>query len=97
MMITSLDLVDLKDLIKESIKEVLSEMLINNTNKQKPSNQNQIFSRKDTANLLKISLPTLHSYTSRGLIKSCKIGRSIRYRQEDINDALKLVNQKRIS
>jgi len=53
--------------------------------------QNQILTRQETAKLLAISLPTLHDYTKRGLIKSHRLGTKVRYKREDIDAALKQI------
>ncbi len=50
----------------------------------------KILSRKEAAEFLQISLPTLHAYSKRGLIKSYRVGHSVRYKVEDLNHALKL-------
>jgi len=40
--------------------------------------------RKQTADYLQISLPTLHKYTIKGIIKCFRIGPCVRYRFEDL-------------
>ena len=45
--------------------------------------------RGEVATQLQISLPTLHNYTKEGLIKSYRIGGKVRYKAEDIEQALK--------
>lgn len=47
-----------------------------------------ILTRQETAELLSLSLPTLHDYTKRGLIKAYRLGNKVRYRLEDIENAL---------
>lgn len=46
--------------------------------------------RKEAANILRISLPTLHSWTKKGLIKAYRVSGSnrIRYKQLDLDNAL---------
>ena len=46
------------------------------------------YSRKETCNLLKISLPTLEKYLKSGVIKGHKFGLSILISREDIETAL---------
>lgn len=50
-----------------------------------------MFSRKQTAKMLCISLPTLHDWTKEGLIRAYRIGNRVLYKKEDINNALKVV------
>lgn len=52
---------------------------------------NQILTRQETAKLLAISLPTLHDYTKRGIIKCHRLGTKVRYKRQDIDEALKQI------
>jgi excisionase family DNA binding protein len=45
--------------------------------------------RGEVANFLKISLPTLHRYTKDGVLKSYRIVGKIRYKLEEVENALK--------
>ena len=47
-----------------------------------------LLSRKDTAKLLCISLPTLHDWTKTGVVKAHRIGNRILYKLEEVNQAL---------
>jgi len=47
-----------------------------------------ILTRQETAKMLDISLPTLHDYTKRNLIKAFRLGSKVRYRLSDIEEAL---------
>lgn len=44
--------------------------------------------RGEVAKKLQISLPTLHSYTKDGFIRSYRIGGKVRYKADDIDKAL---------
>ncbi len=46
--------------------------------------QKQLLSRKETATLLSISLPTLAKYTREGILKARVLGNIIRYDYEEI-------------
>ena len=48
-------------------------------------------SRKETARILTISLPTLHQFTKDGIIRAYRIGHRVLYKQEDIENALKII------
>ncbi|TWP24279.1 DUF3853 family protein [Apibacter muscae] len=52
-----------------------------------------LLTRKEVAHLLKISLPTLHDWTKKGLIKSYRIGNRVRYKQTDLYNALQKTSQ----
>lgn len=45
-------------------------------------------SRKETASLLKISLPTLNELTKRGKLQSYRIGTRILYKNQEVEQAL---------
>lgn len=77
---------ELRDLISDSITKVLDTF-----KPVEPSNENELITRKETAKILDISLPTLNAYTRDGKIQSYRIGSRIRYkRNEVINSVLKV-------
>ena len=47
--------------------------------------------RKETANQLNVSLPTLNEYTKKNLIKGYRFGVRVMYKQSDIEAALKQI------
>lgn len=51
-------------------------------------NQSKLISRREAANLLQISLPTLDDYTKRGLLNSYRIGRRILFKREEVEQSL---------
>jgi excisionase family DNA binding protein len=77
----------LKELFLEAITELLGAQLSPNT----PEEANYL-TRLEAAQLLKISLPTLHDYTKRGVISSYRIGANVRYKPAEIEEALKARN-----
>ena len=81
---------ELQSLISNSLKETLQTLDF--LKPQKATEPNQILSRKETAEMLNISLPTLHSYTQQGLIKAVRIGCSVRYKLDDIYKSLSVIN-----
>ena len=46
-------------------------------------------SRDEVCKSLKITLPTLNTYTKKGIIKGCKVGTRVLYLASDIKEALK--------
>ncbi|WKK58577.1 hypothetical protein [Sphingobacterium sp. BN32] len=54
-----------------------------------------LLSRKETANLLGISLPTLDSYTRKGIIKARVLGNIIRYEYYEVMNSLKPLRDER--
>lgn len=47
-------------------------------------NEQKFISRSEVANLLKISLPTLHEYTNYGFLQSYKIGKRVLYKHDEV-------------
>ena len=75
---------ELEAIIKRTVSEVLGS--------QTPNNQfedDKLFTRKETAEKLHISLGTLDTYTKLELIKAEKIGHRVLYRKSEINESLR--------
>ncbi len=53
---------------------------------------NDLLTRKETADILKISLPTLWAWTNKGIIPAYRIGNKVRYKKADILTALHKMN-----
>lgn len=78
---------ELKKLIKDAILEILPDR-DKESSKKESSGKNIYLTRKQTADLLQISLPTLHQYTKSCFIASYRIGNKIRYKESDIKAAI---------
>lgn len=78
---------ELKKLIKDAILEILPDR-DKESSKKESSGKNIYLTRKQTADLLQISLPTLHQYTKNCFIASYRIGNKIRYKESDIKAAI---------
>lgn len=59
------------------------------------SKQKHFLTRKETAKLLGISLPTLDSYTRKGIIKARVLGNIIRYEYYEVMNSLKPLRDER--
>lgn len=66
--------------IQKSISDLTSTLLSNTTPK--------LLTRKETAGILGISLPTLHEWTKAGLLPAKRINASIRYEKNAVFNAL---------
>ncbi|WP_425629797.1 helix-turn-helix domain-containing protein [Cellulophaga lytica] len=81
-MLSTLELSDIKKVVEEVIENKLKNL-------NPPEKEGlKLLSRKDTAKLLCISLPTLHDWTKTGIVKAHRIGNRILYKLEEVNDAL---------
>ena len=74
----------LAECVSQSVKEEMKGLTI-------PVEVSNILTRQDTAKLLNISLPTLHDYTKRGLIKAHRLGSKVRYKRDEVDAALKQI------
>ena len=43
--------------------------------------------RKETAQILRVTLPTLYDWTKRGYLQSYRMGSRIRYKRSEVNEA----------
>jgi len=51
----------------------------------------KFLTRKETATLLRITLPTLNAYTKKGLLTGVRFGYRVLYREEDVKSAVKAI------
>lgn len=76
-------------LILEKLKPILKTWLHAELAGAKPVDQTPVFySRKETCQILRISIPTLNRYVTRGTIKSNRVGNRVLFSQESISEAL---------
>jgi excisionase family DNA binding protein len=87
-LIRNLTVNDLQNIIRTTMREEIQILL---TKKGDP----RYLTRKEAAELLKISLPTLHEYTRHGLVKGFRIGNRILYKLEDLEQDLKIIEVNR--
>jgi len=76
---------ELKDLIGQAVAEQISKGHQATT----PTKELTILTRQQTAQTLGITLSTLHDWTKSGIIQGTRIGTRVRYRQSDVEAALK--------
>jgi len=55
-------------------------------------NDDQFLTRKETSKKLNISLPTLHSYTQRGILKGYKVGVRVLYKNSEVEGSAVAIN-----
>ena len=75
---------ELKALISETVRGELTTFFC-----KEEKSENRLRTRKEVAEMLGISLVTLSSWTKEGIIKAVRIGNSIRYKIEDVEQALR--------
>ncbi|OQD42608.1 hypothetical protein BUL40_10360 [Croceivirga radicis] len=84
-----------KDLLGrfQNLEEGLQEL----KERYKPQPKDQLLTRQEVASLLTISLPTLHSWTSKGILQSYRIGNKIRYKKDEVLMSLKRISYRSVS
>ncbi|NPD47114.1 helix-turn-helix domain-containing protein [Lentimicrobium sp. S6] len=75
---------ELSEMISKKVKESLEAI------HTKPITP-KYFTRKETAEMLNISLPTLHTWTKQGIIAAYSIGTRVLYKEQAVLAALKEV------
>jgi excisionase family DNA binding protein len=68
-------------IVQQRVQEKISQL-------QQEQQMPTYLSRKQVAQLLKISLPTLHEWTKLGLIPSYKIGNRVYYKSNEVKNSL---------
>ena len=81
---SSIPLNELITVISETVKIEFERQ----NNLSTPPPDNEYISRKETSQILGVSLPTLWDYTKRGLLPSYRIGSRIRYKKEEVFKSL---------
>ena len=79
----------IKGIVAEEVKNALTAI---SETMQKDTTP-EYLSRKETAEMLGVSLPTLHSYVNKGYLTAHRVGeKTIRFRKEDVENALNAVD-----
>jgi excisionase family DNA binding protein len=76
---------DLEAIVGRAIQRELSDILKATTPAPDPD---ELVTRRQAAQYLGLSLPTLHDYTLRGIIPAYRLGSRVRYRKGELLNAL---------
>ena len=90
---TSLDSTAFRTLLADCVATAVKTEVSRLVQPQEPVKQ--ILTRKETAAFLNLSLPTLHDYTKQGIIRAYRLGYKVRYKREDVLQALNAINYKK--
>tara|TARA_R110000796_G_scaffold37722_4_gene95341 strand:- start:245854 stop:246156 length:303 start_codon:yes stop_codon:yes gene_type:complete len=85
-MLSTLELSDIKKVVEEVFENKFKEL-----NPPVKDGGLKLLSRKETAKLLCVSLPTLHDWTKTGIVKAHRIGNRILYKLEEVTDSLNMI------
>lgn len=87
---------ELQQIIVGAVRDAVSNEMrliapqINHPIKEKDA----YLTRQEVCELLKISLPTLNTYTKDGVINAYRLGRSVRYKKNDIAVSMQPIRNK---
>ena len=75
----------------EELEEIIDKKLTDSWQKIQffyPSNSvDDFLTRNETAQMLRVTLPTLYDWTKRGYLQSYRMGSRIRYKRSEVNEA----------
>ncbi len=83
---------ELAHLISESVKTQIQE-LVNATNKEQPKDENDLLSRKETAEFFKVSLVSIHAWMKDGIIKPYKVGNRTYFKKSELINVVESSNR----
>lgn len=89
--LNGISLEQLKDEFKAIVRTEVQQILIElppTTTESSP----EFITRKETAKILGVSLPTLHEWTKNGTIPALRIGSRVRYKISDVYASLKSID-----
>lgn len=85
--LTQIPLEELMTAIQDAVKTEIEKLNLN-----KPETPTEYITRKDTAGILGISLPTLNDWSKRGVIPSYRIASRVRYKRAEVMNSLTKVH-----
>ena len=87
-----LSITELTDAIKGIVADEMKNALTTLTDSLSKDTTPEYLTRKETAEMLGVSLPTLHSYVKKGYLTAHRVGeKTVRFRREDVEKALNAV------
>ena len=83
---------ELANLMSECVNSQIQE-LINATNKEQLKDENDLLSRKETADFFKVSLVSIHSWMKDGIIKPYKVGNRTYFKKSELINVVESSNR----
>jgi len=88
----SMPLSELQQVITNCVKAGLSENLVTQAPNVSTSKTEELLTRKEVAEQLRVSLPTLHEWTLKGKVKAYRIGGRVLYKASEVGQCLTIIN-----
>ena len=73
--------------LESTIRKVITDSLRENQMAVPSKLDNDYLTRIETAQMLRVTLPTLSDWTKRGILNSYRMGSRIRYKRSEVNEA----------
>jgi excisionase family DNA binding protein len=73
--------------LEGTIRKIITDSLRENLNSSPSKSDGDFLTRNETAQLLRVTLPTLYDWTKRGYLISYRMGSRIRYKRSEVNEA----------
>jgi excisionase family DNA binding protein len=73
--------------MEDSMRKVFAELLCEDHSSKSTSSDGDYLTRNETAQMLRVTLPTLADWTKRGILKSYRMGTRIRYKRSEVNES----------
>jgi excisionase family DNA binding protein len=84
LILNNITVTELRNLISEAVAQQVKHL-------NPPAKDPELLTRSQVAKILGISLPTLNDWTKRGIIPALRIASRVRYKKEDVYQALEKV------
>ena len=88
LILSSLTVEQLKEIIVETCKQAFAVKEQIKQLTAKPVIKDQFLTRKETAAMLHVSLPTLNQWTKEGKLESYRLGTRILYKREEVTESV---------
>lgn len=86
--IFQIPLADLVSAITNDVLAKLTPLFPETTSPDTFNKSEKYLTRKEVSKLIRVSLPTLHKYTTTGKIKAYRIERQVRYKENEVMAAM---------
>jgi excisionase family DNA binding protein len=82
--LSNMPIEEIEGIISRVVRESISTLAV----QQPVDNQSELITRKQAAQMLNLSLPTLREYTVRGIVPSYRVGSRVRYKKIEVINCL---------
>lgn len=73
--------------LASQLQRIETQLLTISTNPQSPTDT-ELLTRKEVSELLSITLPTVHEWTKKGILKAYRMGNRLKYKKAEIMETL---------